>query len=202
MRQNASDLVRRAQAGERVTITVAGRPAAVLGPVSLAPGASGTSLPACSTNPQTQDGQTIGISSTTPSPIHGLSGEPRHSRHQHPHRHRCNPDSRRTGHQRRQPRRAPVRCPNRETAEARAVRLARLSAIQRRFDPLPIDEAIADSYARLAARVIEVGRQPRATVIDLLIAATAHAHAHDAAVYTRNANDLAGLEELITIHTI
>jgi prevent-host-death family protein len=33
MRQNASELVRRAQAGERVTITVAGRPAAVLGPV-------------------------------------------------------------------------------------------------------------------------------------------------------------------------
>jgi prevent-host-death family protein len=34
MRQHASDLVRRAEAGERVTITVAGRPAAVLGPVS------------------------------------------------------------------------------------------------------------------------------------------------------------------------
>jgi prevent-host-death family protein len=34
MRQNASDLVRRAQGGEQVTITVAGRPAAVLGPVS------------------------------------------------------------------------------------------------------------------------------------------------------------------------
>lgn len=34
MRQNASELVRRAQAGEQVTITVAGRPAAVLGPVS------------------------------------------------------------------------------------------------------------------------------------------------------------------------
>lgn len=33
MRQNASDLVRRAESGERVTITVAGRPAAVLGPV-------------------------------------------------------------------------------------------------------------------------------------------------------------------------
>jgi prevent-host-death family protein len=32
MRQHASDLVRRAQAGEHVTITVAGRPAAVLGP--------------------------------------------------------------------------------------------------------------------------------------------------------------------------
>jgi prevent-host-death family protein len=34
MRQNASDLVRRAQAGEHVMITVAGRPAAMLGPVS------------------------------------------------------------------------------------------------------------------------------------------------------------------------
>lgn len=34
MRQHASDLVRRAQAGEQVTITVAGRPAAVLGPVN------------------------------------------------------------------------------------------------------------------------------------------------------------------------
>jgi prevent-host-death family protein len=34
VRQNASDLVRRAQAGERLTITVSGRPAAVLGPVT------------------------------------------------------------------------------------------------------------------------------------------------------------------------
>ena len=34
MRQNASDLVRRAEGGEKVTITVAGRPAAVLGPVA------------------------------------------------------------------------------------------------------------------------------------------------------------------------
>jgi prevent-host-death family protein len=34
MRQNASELVRRAQTGEHVTITVAGRPAAMLGPVS------------------------------------------------------------------------------------------------------------------------------------------------------------------------
>lgn len=33
MRQNASELVRRAEAGERLTVTVAGRPAAVLGPI-------------------------------------------------------------------------------------------------------------------------------------------------------------------------
>lgn len=33
VRQNASELVRRAQGGERLTITVSGRPAAELGPV-------------------------------------------------------------------------------------------------------------------------------------------------------------------------
>lgn len=87
-----------------------------------------------------------------------------------------------------------------KTAEARALRLARLSAIQRRFNPLPIDEAVADSYARLAARVVEVGRQSRARVMDLLIAATAHAHG--AAVYTRNADDLAGIEDLVMIRRI
>ena len=36
VRQNASELVRRAQAGERLTITVSGRPAASLGPVGVA----------------------------------------------------------------------------------------------------------------------------------------------------------------------
>ncbi len=36
LRQNASELVRRAQAGERMTITVSGRPAASLGPVDVA----------------------------------------------------------------------------------------------------------------------------------------------------------------------
>jgi hypothetical protein len=86
------------------------------------------------------------------------------------------------------------------TAEVRATRLARLSALQRRFDPLPVDEAVADSYGLLAARVVEAGRQPRARVMDLLIAATAHAHA--AAVYTRNAEDLTSLDNLVTINTI
>lgn len=82
----------------------------------------------------------------------------------------------------------------------RAARLGRLSAIQRRFDPLPVDEAVSDSYAQLAAQVIAVGRQPRARVMDLLIAATAHAHG--ATVYTRNPKDLAGLEDLITVAVV
>ncbi|SNQ46153.1 Ribonuclease VapC5 [Frankia canadensis] len=87
-----------------------------------------------------------------------------------------------------------------KTSEARANRLARLSALQRRFDPLPVDDAVADSYGRLAARVVEVGRQPRARTMDLLIAATAHAH--EASIYTRNAAGLTGLEDLIDIITI
>jgi toxin FitB len=87
-----------------------------------------------------------------------------------------------------------------KTPEARANRLARLSAIQRRFDPLPVDDSVADSYARLAARVVEIGRQPRARAMDLLIAATAHAH--DASIYTRNAADLAGLEDIVNVVAI
>jgi hypothetical protein len=82
----------------------------------------------------------------------------------------------------------------------RAHRLARLSALQRRFDPPPLDEAVADSYGQLAAKVANIGRQPRARVMDLLIAATAHAHG--ASVYTRNAADLAGLEDLVAIVSI
>jgi predicted nucleic acid-binding protein len=87
-----------------------------------------------------------------------------------------------------------------KTAEAQAMRLARLSTIQRRFEPLPVDEVVADSYGLLAAAVVRAGRQPRARAMDLLIAATAHAH--DAAVYTRNAEDLAGLEHLVDVVTL
>jgi toxin FitB len=82
----------------------------------------------------------------------------------------------------------------------RATRLSRLSSIERRFDPLPVDEAVADSYARLAARVVAAGRRPRARVMDLLIAATAHAHG--ATIYTRDGADLAGIEDLVTFASI
>lgn len=82
----------------------------------------------------------------------------------------------------------------------RALRLKRLSAIQRRFDALPIDDAVADSYAQLAARTVQTGRRPRGRIMGLLIAATAYAH--DATVYTRNAEDLAGLDNLITVKSV
>lgn len=79
----------------------------------------------------------------------------------------------------------------------RAQRLRRLTALQRDFDALPIDDAVAASYGLLAVSVDEVGRQPRARTMDLLIAATAHAH--DARLYTRNAKDLVGIEDLVEV---
>lgn len=79
----------------------------------------------------------------------------------------------------------------------RAERLRRLSLLQRTFDALPVDEDVATSYGQLAAAVVAAGRQPRSRVMDLLIAATAHAHG--ARLYTRNASDLAGIEDLLEI---
>jgi toxin FitB len=79
----------------------------------------------------------------------------------------------------------------------RAERLRRLSLLQRTFDALPVDDDVATSYGQLAAAVVAAGRQPRSRVMDILIAATAHAH--DARLYTRNAADLTGLENLVEI---
>ena len=82
-------------------------------------------------------------------------------------------------------------------AATRAERLRRLSALQRTFDALPVDDDVAASYGQLAAAVATSGRQPRSRVMDLLIAATAHAH--QARLYTRNAADLKGVAHLVDI---
>lgn len=83
------------------------------------------------------------------------------------------------------------------TSTIRAERLRRLSVLQRHFDALPVDDAVAVSYGRLAAAVVEAGREPLPRVMDLLIAATAHAH--DAKLYTRNAADFRGLDDLVEV---
>lgn len=82
----------------------------------------------------------------------------------------------------------------------RAERLRRLLKIQRNFDALPLNAAVAASYGKIAAAVVDAGRQPRARAMDLLIAATAHAHS--ARLYTRNSTDFHGLEDLVDITTI
>jgi predicted nucleic acid-binding protein len=84
-----------------------------------------------------------------------------------------------------------------EDAEVRAERLRRLSLIEHLFTPLAIDGPVARSYGHLASTIARSGRRPRARVMDLLIVATAHAH--DAALYTRNPADLRGLENSLQI---
>lgn len=79
----------------------------------------------------------------------------------------------------------------------RAERLRRLSILQRQFEALPVDDAVAASYGRLAAAVVAAGRRPRPRAMDLLIAATAHAH--DARLYTRNAADLVGADDVLEV---
>ncbi len=60
--------------------------------------------------------------------------------------------------------------------DRRAHRLARLSAILRNFEPLMVNAAVASSYAELAAATHHAGRKSSARSLDLMIAATAHAH--------------------------
>lgn len=84
-----------------------------------------------------------------------------------------------------------------KSRRVRAERLRRLLALQRVFHALPLNEAVAASYGEVAAAVAESGRNPRPRSMDLLIAATAHAH--QARVYTRNADDFVGLEGLVEI---
>jgi toxin FitB len=79
----------------------------------------------------------------------------------------------------------------------RAERLRRLTLLQRTFDALPVNDDVASSFGQLAAAVVAAGRQPRSRMMDILVAATAHAHA--ARLYTRNAADLAGVENLVEI---
>jgi hypothetical protein len=82
----------------------------------------------------------------------------------------------------------------------RAERLRRLSVLQHRFDALPLDDAVAASYGEIAAAVVQAGRQPRARTMDLLIAATAHAHS--ARLYTRNPDDFIGVDKHVEIVTV
>lgn len=79
----------------------------------------------------------------------------------------------------------------------RAERLRRLLLLQRRFHALPLDDVVAASYGRVAAAIAEAGRQPPARSMDLLIAATAHAHS--ARLYTRNSADFEGLNGLVEV---
>lgn len=79
----------------------------------------------------------------------------------------------------------------------RAARLARLSAITRIFEPLPVDASVAASYAEIAAVTYRAKRKSSARSLDLMIAATAHAHG--ARLVTANVKDIKHLEHILEI---
>ncbi len=79
----------------------------------------------------------------------------------------------------------------------RARRQDRLQQLESWVEPIPFDGDCARAYGRVYAAVLAAGRQPRSRAADLLIAATALAAGMP--LYTRNANDFQGLEEILTV---
>jgi len=79
----------------------------------------------------------------------------------------------------------------------RARRLEVLQRAESEFDPVPFDAEAARIYGRLTAAVVASGRKPRRRVADLMIAATATAE--QLPLFTANADDFAGLDNLVRI---
>ncbi|MQY22315.1 type II toxin-antitoxin system VapC family toxin [Nocardia macrotermitis] len=84
-----------------------------------------------------------------------------------------------------------------ENAVARAARNEHLGAALIEFDPLPFDEAAAIRYGSLVALTIAAKRDPRPRRMDLLIAAIASARSLP--LFTRNATDFRGLDDMVEI---
>ena len=79
----------------------------------------------------------------------------------------------------------------------RARRQDRLHWAAATWDALPFDADAARAYGRVFAAVRKRGRTHRRRFADLLIAATAASN--DLVLYTRNAADFAGLDDIVAI---
>jgi toxin FitB len=84
-----------------------------------------------------------------------------------------------------------------QDAASRAARTEVLGAAVADFEPLPFDGDAAARYGTLVALTLAAGRQPRPRRIDLMIAAIASARGLP--LYTRNAADLRGLDDVLTV---
>lgn len=85
-------------------------------------------------------------------------------------------------------------------ADARRQRLQRLGEVEAMFDPLPLDAGVGRAFAMMAHAVKTAGGQPRARIMDLWIAATAHAY--KLPLYTRNFEDFKLLQRLIEVRKV
>jgi predicted nucleic acid-binding protein len=80
----------------------------------------------------------------------------------------------------------------------RARRQHRLQRFETGVETMAFDSACARAYGPVYVAVVAGGRKARGSrAVDLMVAATALAH--DLPLYTLNAKDLRGLEELIEI---
>jgi predicted nucleic acid-binding protein len=80
----------------------------------------------------------------------------------------------------------------------RARRQEHLQRVEATFEPLPFDPDCARATGRVCAAIALSGRKAGGSrFVDLMIAATALAHG--LALYTRDASDLRGLDDLIEV---
>lgn len=85
-----------------------------------------------------------------------------------------------------------------ESASKKARRQDHLQRVEANLECLEFDAHCARAYGPIYSAVVDVGRKPRGPrIVDLMIAATALAHALP--LYTLNAGDLRGLDDLIEI---
>ena len=85
-------------------------------------------------------------------------------------------------------------------AAARAARTEVLGAAVTDFEPLPFDGDAAARYGTLVALVMSAGRDPRPRRLDLMIAAIASSRGLP--LYTRNAADFKGLDDVLTVRAV
>ena len=82
----------------------------------------------------------------------------------------------------------------------RAARAEVLSSAVRAFDPLPFDGNAVTRYGTFVALTVAAGRDPRPRRMDLMIAAIASSR--DLPLYTRNAANFRGLDDLLTVRAV
>lgn len=85
-------------------------------------------------------------------------------------------------------------------AATRAARTEKLGAAVTDFDALPFDGEAAARYGTLVALAVAAGRDPRPRRMDLMIAAIASTRGLP--LYTRNAEDFTGLDDVMTVVAI
>lgn len=85
-------------------------------------------------------------------------------------------------------------------AQERARRQDRLQWAAATWDALPFDMDAARAYGLVFAAVRSAGRTSRSRLGDLLIASTAAANG--LVLYTRNASDFIGLEQIVTVKAV